>query len=74
MRVTILVKRKNRLERDDYFEKLGAISRERKKVLQYFKSQNLDALAYPLQKRAPLYLTEPTQAERSGIFASATTA
>lgn len=59
------------LERDDYFEKLGAISREREKLLQYFKSQNLDALAYPMQKRAPLHLTEPTRPERSGIFASA---
>ena len=59
------------LERDDYFEKLAAISREREKLLQYFKSQNLDALAYPMQKRAPLHLTEPTRPERSGIFASA---
>jgi amidase len=40
-------------------------------VLQYFKSQNLDALAYPMQKRAQLHLTEPTRPERSGIFASA---
>jgi amidase len=59
------------LERDEYFEKLRAISHEREKVLRYFRAQTLDALAYPMQKRAPLCLTEPTRPERNGIFASA---
>jgi Asp-tRNA(Asn)/Glu-tRNA(Gln) amidotransferase A subunit family amidase len=59
------------LERDDYAEKLGAISREREKLVKLFKSERLDALVYPMQKRAPLRMTEPTRPERNGIFASA---
>jgi amidase len=59
------------LECNDYFEKLGNIVREREKLLGYFASQRLDALAYPMQKRPPLRVTEATRPERNGIFASA---
>ena len=59
------------LEMQEYLQKLAAIADMRKFVLDLFESKKLDVLAYPMQKRASLRLTDTPKPERNGIFASA---
>jgi amidase len=59
------------LESDKYFEILSNILAFRRKTQDLMRSERLDALAYPMQKRASLKLTDTPRPERNGIFASA---
>jgi len=59
------------LENEKYFEILSNILAFRRKTQDLMRRECLDALAYPMQKRASLKLTDTPRPERNGIFASA---
>jgi amidase len=59
------------LDSDKYFELMSNILSFRRKTQDLMRLERLDALAYPMQKRASLKLTETPRPERNGIFASA---
>jgi len=59
------------LESEKYFEILSNILAFRRKTQDLMRRERLDALAYPMQKRASLKLTDTPRPERNGIFASA---
>ncbi len=59
------------LQQPAYFNALGDISATRVKLMHLMESKRLDALAYPMQKRPPLKLSDAPRPERNGIFASA---
>jgi amidase len=59
------------LESDEYFEVMSNILAFRRKTQALMRRERLDTLAYPIQKRPSLKLTETPRPERNGIFASA---
>jgi amidase len=59
------------LESEKYFEILSNILAFRRKTQDLMRRDRLGALAYPMQKRASLKLTDAPRPERNGIFASA---
>jgi amidase len=59
------------LESDKYLEIRSNILSFRRKTQELMRRERLDALAYPMQKRPSLKLTDTPLPERNGIFASA---
>jgi Asp-tRNA(Asn)/Glu-tRNA(Gln) amidotransferase A subunit family amidase len=56
----------------EYLARLARIERLRERVLLLMAVHNLDAIAYPLQKRLVHAIGDPHQSERTGILAGVT--
>jgi amidase len=56
----------------DYLARLARIEQLRERVLLLMAMHNLDAIAYPLQKRLVHAIGDPHQSERTGILAGVT--
>ncbi|EKS30613.1 amidase [Afipia felis] len=56
----------------EYLARLARIEQLRERVLLLMTTHNLDAMAYPLQKRLVHKIGDPHQSERTGILAGVT--
>jgi amidase len=62
----------NGMQEPDYKERLLRDQRVRQRLISLMANDQLDALAYPFQKRLVVPVTEPVQADRNEILASIT--